>query len=721
MKSSFGCAKKLFAGQVHPRLFCGPEELPRLRKNIRHGHGRKLMNALRDKVRPLLEVIETTDSLPMLIAHHTVRKHPRGGTVLAALPDIALVGVLDRDMRASEAAKRVLLAAPEASAMGPRDTYYLGYAIIGELQMTYDFLHPILSPDERSIYTRWAVETAIRETLNTLRPGHFLRSAGANTPMVGALSALMTLLAVKGDAGVPELAKEEAELLRMFEAILFCGIGANGYPSEDIAYGSGMVTYMARLAEPLRRAGLYDAYALPRFRRFGRAMLHFVQPWGKFLSNTGDYGADFGWRSPVFPRLAAETRDPALLWLHGTLTYPIACSGPVDMKARRVDFPETELAPGYQVPVDLYSLLTLNDLRKPVHPSKTRIPTQFMDPDRGIVTFRSSWKPDATFVVFDGSQRPASAQGHSHDSGGHFSLSALGEYFAIDTGRYCIEQDQHNVVLVDGKSGQSTDGQWRASWYQAVLTGYRPGEWVDTAGVNNSQMADCYWSKRTLGLVKDRPGDGAPAYVWTVEDVNKENDYREFWWAMNVHPDHRIECFPDHATITGSDHGNLLDVYFALPAPADYPKPHVLKIAQDIQSAGSSKYMWDTPENLAKKYRELVGHLEYGPVFQRPRLIARVAGYNGRFMSVMAPRRKGEAPAKIESLPTLDNGLAMRLTFKKVVDTLLWAYDHHLLEADGIKARAQWCVVRRDRKTGRVLKHALGDGNSLTVDGKRYA
>ncbi|MBI2441925.1 MAG: heparinase II/III family protein [Lentisphaerae bacterium] len=723
MKSSFGCAKPLFDGKIHPRLFCGPQDLLRLRKQIRTGYGLKLMNALRKKVRPLLDVIETADSLPLLIAHHTVRKHPRGGSVLAALADIAFVGVLDDNARAVEAAQRVLLAVPEALAIGPRNTYDLSYGVIGELQLTYDFLRARLSPEACALYTRWAVKTAIRETLRTIRAGHFLRSAGANIPMVGMMSALMTLLAVKGDPGVPDLAEEEGELVRMFEAALFCGIGSNGYPAEDIAYGSGMVSFMARLVEPLRRAGLYDAYALPRYRRFGRAMLHFVQPWGKFLSNTGDYGADFGWRSPVFPRLATETRDPTLLWLHGTLSYPIACAGPMDMKTRRVDFPELKLAPGFQAPVDLYSLLTLSDLRKPVHPSKTRIPTQFMDSDRGIVTFRSSWKPDATFVVFDGAQRPSSAQGHAHDSGGHFSLSALGEYFAIDTGRYNIEQDQHNVVLVDGKSGQSTKGQWRASWYQAVLTSYRPGPWVDTASVNNSQMADCYWSKRTLGLVKETAGAGAPAYVWTVEDINKANDYREFWWTMNVHPDHRITCFSDHATIIGSDHGNFLDVHFALPDPAAYPKPHCLKLAQDHQQYGSYAYpmgQGNDPQALAREYRRTVGHLEYGPVFYRPRLIAKVAGYNGRFMAVMLPRRANEPRAKVESMPTLDNGLALRLTFDKVVDTVLWAYDHHLLEADGIKARAQWCVVRRQRKTGRVLYFALGDGYTLAINGKRY-
>lgn len=716
MNSKFGCAKQLYQQHTHPRLFCDARDLRRLKNQIRTGIGRKLMDALRTKVRPLIKAVEESADIPSMIMHPTLRKVPHGGAVLAALADMALVGVLDGEERVIEAVRRVLRAAPEAEAKGPRDRLSLGYSSLGELQIAYDLIHPYMTAEDRAIYTRWAAGISVRETLQTLRQSNYLRCAGMNIPMVGMMTALLNLLVIEGDAGAPDLSAEKAELMRMFEATLFSVMGPNGYPHEDIAYGSGMVSLLARVVEAVRRAGLYDTYTeCPRYLKFGRAMLHFVQPWGKFLSNTGDYGADFGWRSPVFPRIAEETRDPSLLWLNGTISYPVACAGPMDMSKRRVDFPEIELDPGLQTPVDVFTLLVLDELRRPVHPSRTRIPTQYMDPERGIVSFRSSWQEDATFVVFDGAQRSGAAQGHAHDSGGHFSLSALGEYFAIDTGRYCIEQDQHNVVLVDGKSGQSTAGEWRNSWYQARLTGYQPGAFVDTAAVDNSQMADCYWSRRTLGLVKDLDGIGAPAYVWTVEDVNKANDYREFWWTLNTHPDHKIVLGKDHATIVGCDHGNCLDVFFALPAADEYPKPHRLKLEKNLQLAGSQKYLWKPARTLAREYRKLVGHLEYGPVFARPRLVGKVSGYNGRFMSVMIPRRKGERPARVERLPSIDNSLAVKITFDKVEDTLIWAYEHNLLEAGGIKGRGQWCVVRRSRKTGKVLAQALGSGTSLSV------
>lgn len=720
MNFQFACAKNLYVRHVHPRLYCAPDELKRLQNQIRSGNGLLLMAALRKKVRPLVRAVERESAkLPAMLAHHTVRKDPYGGLILQYLNDMALVGVLDEDARAINAVVLVLMALPEAEKIGPRDSYSIGWASVGIMQHAYDLVCHRMAEADRAVFTTWTVELCIRTALQKLRKSHYLRSAGANTGMVGMISAILSVLMVEGDPGVPDLTAEKQELLRYFEAALYCGIGPEGYPAEDIAYGSGMVSYLARVVEALRRAGYYDAYTqCPRYAKFGRAMLHFVQPWGKMLSNTGDYGASFGWRSPIFPRLASETKDPSLLWLSGTLSYPTAAAYPLDMRALKKTFPEICLKPGFRAPVDAYSLMVLDDLRKPVHPSRLPIPTQFMDPARGIVSLRSSWKEDATFVVFDGAQRPAAAQGHAHDSGSHFSLSALGEYFAIDTGRYSIEQEHHNVVIVDGKSGHVGDGRWVNSHYQGVLTGYDPGPVVDTASADVAQMSNCYWARRQIGLVKPVGAPRMPAYLWTVEDVNCANDYREFWWLLNVHPDSKIEIHANHATIRGAYHGHLLDVQFVLPDPASYPKPHTLTLTQNMQLAGSPQEYGGDPHRMASEYRRLVGNLEWGPVFERPRLVAKVAGYNGRFMALLLPRRKSEPPARVETLPAIDNVLAARITCGDVEDVLIWAYEHNLLEAADIRGRGQWCLVRRARRTRKILAVARSRGATLSVDGK---
>jgi hypothetical protein len=345
-------------------------------------------------------------------------------------------------------------------------------------------------------------------------------------------------------------------------------------------------------------------------------------------------------------------------------------------------------------------------------------PTAFCDRGRGLVSFRSGWDDDATFAVFDGSQRSPAAPGHAHESCGHFSLSALGEFFAIGTGRYNVDQDCHNVVLIDGKSGRSTDGEWIADYHAGRLIDYKPGPFVDTAAVDSSHQHNCMWARRWLGLVKD-PSGKLPSYVWTVDDINKANDWAEFWWQLHTSPENAITINGDSATIRGWRRGNLLDVHFALPDPASYPKPYALALSQDVATPSSVKYVGDVAAAAARFPRP--ADMLHGPVFQRPRLIAKVSGWNGRFMSLMLPRAKGRKPAKVERLPSLVNSLAVRITFPNlgVQDTLIWAYEHHLLEAGDVRARGNWCVVRQATANGKVLSHAIGEGTSLIVAGKR--
>jgi hypothetical protein len=108
----------------------------------------------------------------------------------------------------------------------------------------------------------------------------------------------------------------------------------------------------------------------------------------------------------------------------------------------------------------------------------------------------------------------------------------------------------------------------------------------------------------------------------------------------------------------------------------------------------------------------------HGPVYVRPRLIAKVTGWNGRFMSVMVPRGKRGPRARVQRCPSVPNSLAVRVTYPKVEDTIIFAYDHCLLEAGDCQGRGQWCVVRRNRSNGRVLDYALGHGYSLKVAGR---
>lgn len=697
MTFSAGIAAKLYQQQIHPRVLCGPQDIVELRKRIRTGWGRKIILGMKRRA---------------LEAAGRMREKNSAGITHDFL-EAALWGVLQDDEKVIDVCLRTLESLPSDAAAAAKDRLSPAYSQGGTIGLAYDLLAPRMSARARAHVVTWLAESSVRAVLEVIR-GRYLLNAGMNIPMAGMITATLAALAIDNDPGAPDLTATRAELVRFLEAAVDSSLGPQGYPAEDVGYGTAMTNLLAWPLEGARRAGWMDVYKrCPRFTKFGRAMLHFMQPWGEVTSNTGDYGADFGGRTMVLPRLAAETDDAAILWMHGTLTVPWAASGPYALKQTRKDYPEVELAKGFHVPPDAGTLFTLKELRKPTHPSKAKpaIPTAFMDEDRGIVSLRSSWKSDATFVVFDGAHRPGGAQGHAHDSGGHFSLSAVGEYFAIDTGRYNIEQEHHNVVLADGKSGTIGDDTWKSSIRHAHLTEYSPHPFVDCASVDSSQMSNCYWARRTLGLVK---GEGAPAYVWTAEDVNFANDYRDFTWLLNAHPDSKFTLHEKHATLRGAYHGNLLDIHFVLPRPDLYPRAHVLSLTCDEALSGSHKEYGDQRET-GKAYRKNAGNPEWGPVYVRPRLRANVAGYNGRFLSLMLPRIRGAKPATVETLPSHDGSLAARITFGDVVDTFIWAYQHRLLEADGVIARGQWCIVRRSKKSGKVLEQNVHKGEMLSV------
>jgi len=703
MGFEFGAAKHLYQTNAHPRIFFGRKDLPAIRKNLQTGDGRKIASAFRKRVTAKVENVLAADESELLAGADVM-----GSPVYRAMSmsfEAGVLAVLDDNENAVEAVRWALRLAPIVEKTPPKDQqarHRVGCSAAGTLARAYDLVQPQLSVKERVAFCRWAYRSGVKVTLDGLFPGHHLR-AGGNIVMNQLLSAVNVMLAIDGEEGVPDLTKEWARALPMFEATLNVVVGPEGYPAEDMGYGTAMAGRVAQTAEPLKRAGLLDVYEIcPRYLEFGNAILHFVQPWGQNLSTTGDHGDDFGGRVFVLARLAEETQNPALLWLLGTLPY-------------RAD--EITLRKGVQIEDSVYSLLVGAQVRGAVHPAKLKPQpaTHFRDRARGLVSFRSGWGKDNTFVVFDGSQRCPAAQGHEHASSGHFSISAFGEYFAVDTGRYNLEQNCHSVVLVDGKSGRSTDGEWISVKHEGTLTGFAPGEFVDTASVDSSHQHECYWARRTLGLVKGR---GAPPYVWVVDDINKDNDWAEYWWQLHTCPENTIQTHKSHATTTGWRHGNKMDVHFALPAPDEYLRPHELvELTQDEVEPSSYNYVGPFRKERLAQFSRPAEQIHYS-TFVRPRLLAKIAGLNGRFMSIMLPREKGTKAAKVKRLKSLPGCLAVRITFGDVEDVLMFAHEHRVLDAADVSARADWCVVRRSRKSGKVLDYALGEGARLEVAGR---
>lgn len=693
----FGQAAALYRKADHPRLLLDKAGLEELKERAGSPSGRAILRAIRRKVTSALRAAGEAGGLKSLFSSRD-KKARRLGALQGHVFDLALLGLLEDDGRALDAAVRTVEAAPEMLRALPekmerggpnRDLFY-----------AYDVLYGRLDPASAADLRQVALERIIEWYAPRVEREMFI-APGMNMPIGRCLHVAFPALAFWGDPGMPDLKPRIQTCSRFLRGFCRTALGPNGYPQEDIGYGTSCVSSVTELGELLFRSGHFNLFRHPGWRRFGQALLHFVQPWGRSLTVTGDFGHLPSLSSMVLARIAHETGDRSVLWAYRQL----------DLSYQS---PQVKLPNGLRVMAGYSSLLYLDVLEGRIpDPDEAGLPTSFCDRGRGIVSVRSSWDPEATYAHFDSSQRRASVMGHWHCSAGHFSLTALGEYFSIDTGRYNIDRDQHSVMLVEGHSPYSTQGEWTATSVMGRLVDFTPGELLDTAQIDSSQMSDCFWSFRTLGLVK---GDGVTPYLWTVDDVNKANDFREFWWTLQTHPSNRVRVRGEEASIVGHRHGHRLDVAFAYPRPEEYPKPHTLKLERGEITTSSYKYQTGDYRKEIRKRDPMAWSALW-----RPRLIAKLSGYNGKLMAVMVPVRKGQPPVRFERLTSAPNSLAMKVHFPRLTDTLIYAYEHGFLEAEDIAGEGDFVLVRRRKRDAAVLAWAMRQGNSLRVGGKRYA
>lgn len=696
MLHPFGSARKLFLHHQHPRLLLGESQLKELTKKCRQGVHRRIVRTMeKDRIEPVVKrLLESEDLARDLSIYNQSGWHSASARAFASLTDLAFLAASGNRPMMVDAIRRILIALPEAHALYPSEERLgLGVQVGGGVAIAADLCHHLLSEKERLDLHHWLRVSVLDKVL--ARPAApYYNNAGQNIPLGQSLSALYCTLLLDGEPGQGDLSAERDELIRRFRATLSVCYGPDGYPAEDIGYGTVVGGTLAVMLHVLHRAGLmHSGRDYPPFNHFGDAILHFVQPWGEHLSNTGDHGDDFGKRELVLGMLARQTGDPALLWLLGTLSYDHGRIHPENLDSGF--HAEVPFGQGMTIPATMSSLLIADLLPQARHPRQTKPSTAFRDRARGLVSFRSGWNDDDCLVVFDGSQRNPAAAGHGHASCGHFSLSAVGEYFSIDTGRYNIEQNCHSVVLVNGRSGRDTGGQWKEARHGGNLTGYRHHPIVDSASVDSSHQHDCIWARRTIGVVK---GKGARPYVWVVDDINACDGPASYWWQLQTAPENRIRAFKRHATVTGHRHGNQMDVHFAFPTTG--PEDPLKELRVDEGVASSTKYL-KGPDRSLQFARP--ADMIHGPVYRRPRLVAVIEGLNGCGMGLLLPRARGESPAQVKRLSSVPGTIALRVTFDQVEDTLVFAFHHQILESDGVAEMGQWCHLRRRRSDGRLL------------------
>lgn len=158
--------------------------------------------------------------------------------------------------------------------------------------------------------------------------------------------------------------------------------------------------------------------------------------------------------------------------------------------------------------------------------------------DSGYAFMRSDWSPDARYLLFDAGHMDV-IRAHGHDDLLHFSLSAYGQQFLIDPGRYTymenedrryfMESLQHNTISVDGNtiSGYVDSWKWKD---EAGPVGalWRSSDTFDYAEAGH----DGYWRLDQPVQVKRQIVFIKPAY-WLIVDTLRSRGEHQYEFPLH--------------------------------------------------------------------------------------------------------------------------------------------------------------------------------------------
>jgi len=239
----FGYARGLYAANIHPRVALGPADLADIRLAVKRGAARKVMKAMRHKVGVLTDLILEANDLPALLkGDHTW--HSPAARIRGSIDDFAMVAAVDEDARTIDAVTRVMDGKLQF--------------VHGRLIQAYDLISPYLTEKCRRefvVAAREQIETFLDMTAST----HF-RNAGGNVTLGHTLEPLLIMLSIAGDPGAGDVRKHQEYLVNALEASVNVAINRDGYPEEDIGYGSDVAGWLVYLAEVTCRAGLVDLF-----------------------------------------------------------------------------------------------------------------------------------------------------------------------------------------------------------------------------------------------------------------------------------------------------------------------------------------------------------------------------------------------------------------------------------------------------------------------------
>jgi len=509
-------------------------------------------------------------------------------------------------------------------------------------------------------------------------------AGGGNVAYCQTINAACCALTWGEDCGHPgweEVIHHAVEYTRCY---LKYGCDAGGFGYEGTGYSHEVFHFIFLFAQLLVQNGMTDLFAEePRMRTLVEGTLQLAFPGGQFLANINDHGLlmprSMGWLLYT----AKHYDDP----LHLGLWY--AYQGP-DHPIR----PYGDVMPWYRehhlpgpMPIDenvgmLQALLHWDADAPFTSITEADRPKVVYSPGTETAVMRTSWSDDAVAIHLAGAGRSHASQTHRHADCGHFSVWAYGEYLAVDTGRYNADEDQHNVVLVDGKAHLPNDG-WGMSHRSGRKFGFRSSELCTHICADASHMKDCNWADRHFLFV---PLGDDDCYLVVIDNINKDNSCHSFVWQLHAGPECAFSIESGSSAVLRGERARL-DVQFVIPGAEDFPDtPHQLSLSTDEAE-------WSWPYGR-KESDPLEGTGLTITSVKRQRLLADLQGANCQLMAVIVPRRLDAPALTVRPFQEL-RLLQVEIEHALGTDLVVAALDHGYIRTPQVQALTHLALVRR--------------------------
>lgn len=455
---------------VHPRVLFAPEDLPRIRRQLRDiAAGRAVLDALRKKLANGLDKsgspandcyrkLTRGDDSGLTAFFEEFKLHPAAGSwsnpVLAGLQDKSLLVLLDDDRQQGRevAAAAVALAKwmePQilaaSKAPGGDDFWRQVRTVCGNgpaFGLIYDFAQPFMDAAQTAAMRRVIAEaTRGKYVLGMDLPRHW-----RNWNFIGMAEEFPVLaLAIEGEDGYdPRILKRGAEVAHDY---INFGISDKGIGKEAVGYHTAGMGHLNLLMLALANRG-ENLFTSERYRRqFEDWLIWAQQPFGGGWQSSGDLG--------TFP--PAYEAVQAMKFFHP--------------QNERIDYVlqnHPNVRNGKDIPFSLLALLTPADAKRNADGSLVsyhqaadfHLRDSLFDAQRGYLFARSGWSADAASLQFV-CRNDTVFVSHDDADRGTFYFTALGQPWSVANFRE-TEGKYTNTVAIDGmgEGYSATPGKW---------------------------------------------------------------------------------------------------------------------------------------------------------------------------------------------------------------------------------------------------------------------